>query len=232
MPVMSYECRHIMPSGAKCACVALKGKPYCYAHTRLHQFKAAPQIQPMDDLRLPVLEDRTAILSAIAMVTDALCSARIDTKRAGILLYSIQIASQNVDKADVMPFKTVETITQTDTGEELAPEKYICDKHKCAACPERDTCEFCELDEDEEQEEDEHGESKPVPRAVQSARSIVAAAVHRAMAAEGWTIPAVHGAASNAPRPMPNCALCNVSRAPSTGSNSLTTDNLKLTTRN
>ena len=31
---MSHECRHIMPNGAKCQATALRGKPYCYLHTR------------------------------------------------------------------------------------------------------------------------------------------------------------------------------------------------------
>jgi hypothetical protein len=158
MPQMSSECRHIMPSGVKCHAIALKGKPYCYAHTRLHRFTAAPPSDPMDTIQLGVLEDRHAILIAIAKVTDALCSGRLDTRRAGILLYSIQLATQNVDKSPVIPHETVEFMTETDTGEELGPANYICDDNKCAACPERHTCELCEIDEDEEEEEEKEKE--------------------------------------------------------------------------
>jgi len=49
-------CRHIMPSGAKCHAPALRGKPYCYYHTRLHRFTAAPPIEVDGNLRLPVLQ--------------------------------------------------------------------------------------------------------------------------------------------------------------------------------
>ena len=42
MSVFSTECRHIMPSGAKCHAMALRAMPYCYFHTRLHRFAAAP----------------------------------------------------------------------------------------------------------------------------------------------------------------------------------------------
>jgi hypothetical protein len=112
----------------------------------------------MDTIQLGVLEDRYAILIAIAKVTDALCSGRLDTRRAGILLYSIQLATQNVDKSPVIPHETVEFMTETDTGEELGPANYICDDNKCAACPERHTCELCEIDEDEEEEEEKEKE--------------------------------------------------------------------------
>ena len=93
---MSHECRHIMPYGAKCHAPALRGKPYCYFHTRLHRFAAEPPIAPDGALRLPILEDRSAIQIALAQVLDALCSFRLDPRRAGLLLYALQIASQNV----------------------------------------------------------------------------------------------------------------------------------------
>jgi hypothetical protein len=108
----------------------------------------------MDTIRLGVLEDRHAILVAIAKVTDAICSGRLDTRRAGLLLYSIQLSSQSADKSSVRAHETVEFMTESDTGEELGPSNYICDSNKCAACPERDTCEFCEIDEDEEEAEE------------------------------------------------------------------------------
>ena len=93
--VMSHKCRHIMPNGAKCHAPALRGKPYCYFHTRLHRFAAEPPIPPTDP-PAPLLEDRSAIQIALAQVLDALCSSRIDPRRAGLFLYALQIASQNV----------------------------------------------------------------------------------------------------------------------------------------
>ena len=91
-------CRPIMPSGAKCHAPALRGKPYCYYHTRLHRFTAAPPIEVDGNLRLGVLEDRSAIQIALAQVLDALYSGRLDPRRAGLSLYGIQIASQNVER--------------------------------------------------------------------------------------------------------------------------------------
>ena len=85
-----------MPNGANCDAPSLKDKPYCYFHTRLHRLTAQPPIGVMDDFRLPVLEDRSAIQIALAQVLDALCSSRIDTKKAGLMLYALQIASCNL----------------------------------------------------------------------------------------------------------------------------------------
>ena len=115
---MSHECRHIMPNGAKCHAQALRDKPYCYFHTRLHRFAAEPPIGVMDNIRFPVLEDRSAIQIALAQVLEALCSCRIDVRKGGLLLYALQIASQNVErKYEIIPRSTVESITQTDSGE-------------------------------------------------------------------------------------------------------------------
>ena len=138
---MSHECRHIMPNGAKCESPALRDKPYCYFHTRLHRFNAAQPIGVMDDFRLPVLEDRSAIQIALAQILDALCACRIDNRRAGIMLYALQIASQNVDRnQSIIPTTAVESITQTDTGDELAPEERICDPDDCPTCADRANC--------------------------------------------------------------------------------------------
>jgi hypothetical protein len=139
-----------MPNGAKCQAPALQGKPYCYFHTRLHRFTAEPPIGVMDTFRLPVLEDRSAIQVALAQILDALCSSRIDTRKAGLLLYALQIASQNVERdISIIPMTTVESITHTDTGEELAPEERICDPEDCPTCADRDTCEESYLKDDE-----------------------------------------------------------------------------------
>jgi hypothetical protein len=130
-----------MPSGAKCQAMALRGKPYCYFHTRLHRFAAAPPPGPMDSIKIPVLEDRSAIQIAIAQVLDALVSSRLDPKRAYLVLYAIQIASKNVErKCNIIPSLTEEDVTQTDTGDDLGEQVRVCD-----------TCD--DFDPDEEEEE-------------------------------------------------------------------------------
>ena len=98
MPFFSSKCRHLMTTGVNCQAMALKGKPYCYSHARLHGLKAEPPIRGMENLRLPVLIDHNAIQLARALVMDALASGRINTNYAGLIFYGIEIASQNIDR--------------------------------------------------------------------------------------------------------------------------------------
>ncbi|MGA2559639.1 MAG: hypothetical protein ABSF17_08170 [Terracidiphilus sp.] len=139
---MYYECRHIMPNGSKCRAPALTGKPYCYFHTHVHRLTSKPPIQPEEPLRLPVLEDHTAIQFAITQVLDALSSARLDPRRAGLFLFGIQIASRAMHRTYVpIPDHTVETVTQSESGDELAPEERICDvPEDCVECSDKDIC--------------------------------------------------------------------------------------------
>ncbi len=118
---MVPECRHIKTSGGKCGSPALRSQPYCYFHTR-HRERVAQQPSFLPDA-LANLEDRSAIQHAITQVAVALADHRLDTKRASILLYALQIASGNAkDSGQIVSSSAIEEFTRTDQGEELAPE--------------------------------------------------------------------------------------------------------------
>ena len=119
---MVPECRHIKTSGGKCGSPALRGKPYCYFHSRLKE-RTARTSRPYFVLQLPRLEDRGAIQLAIDEVVTALAAESIDTKRAGMLLYALQIASNNAKhREEIVSSNAVSEITHTEQGEEMAPE--------------------------------------------------------------------------------------------------------------
>ncbi len=146
-------CRHIMPNGTRCNSPALLGTPYCYFHTRLHRFAAEKSQGGEEPIKIPVLEDRTAIQMALAQVLNRLASSKLDTKRAGLFLYGLQIASQNVERReDIVPITAVRYLNHTSEGEELAPEECRCyDPEECAVCDKRETCDtFRPFDDDEE----------------------------------------------------------------------------------
>jgi hypothetical protein len=151
---MCNECRHIMPNGCKCNAPALRGKPYCYFHTRLHTYAKAPPRAPEEPLKLPVLEDRSAIQLALAQVFDALGSSRLDPRRAGLFLYGLQIASQNVERRGfIVPILAQHTVTQSASGDDLGPDLSTCPyPFKCFTC---DVAEGCpKYDPDDQEEED------------------------------------------------------------------------------
>jgi hypothetical protein len=107
-----------------------------------------------DDVNLPMLEDSASIQVAISQITAAFLSSRLDARHTGLLLYALQIASQNIDRAAPrINSEMVHSMTVTGEGDELAPEEEICEPGDCASCNRRDTCDDYEPDEDEEDEE-------------------------------------------------------------------------------
>ncbi len=139
---MGQECRHILASGEKCKALAMKEKPYCYFHARAHGLSAGAPNPAEGTLRFPVLEDQASIRLAIAQVIEAVNSGRLDPRRAGLILYGIQIAARTVpSKGSPLPKTPVVQVTQTDSGEDLAPAKNLCDiPHDCATCNQRNDC--------------------------------------------------------------------------------------------
>jgi hypothetical protein len=137
---------------------------YCYYHTRLHRLAnpsrptpatgpASPPVplpNATEPFKLPVLEDRTAIQVALSQILDGLASSKIDRHTAGLFLYGLQIASQNVErKHDILPYKAVESVTHTRDDDELAPELRVCESSDtCSTCDLRDTCKDFEPAED------------------------------------------------------------------------------------
>ena len=83
------RCEKVREDGTVCGSPKMKGYDYCYAHDRMRQVR--PQ-----KLALPALEDANSIQLAIMMVQKALIDDEISEKKAGLLLYSIQIAGANV----------------------------------------------------------------------------------------------------------------------------------------
>jgi hypothetical protein len=151
---MYQICRHVMPNGVQCGSPALRGKAFCYFHTRLHRRAKEPIPEKEEQLRFSVLEDRSAIQIAVADVLNAIASPNFDTRRAGHLLYGLQIASMNVQhNAFILQVNAVPSITQTPDGEDLAPEKFVCEADDdCSTCDIRDSCDDYEPEEEEENE--------------------------------------------------------------------------------
>jgi len=110
-----------------------------------------------DNINLPLLEDPASIQVAIHQITSAYLCSRLDARHTGLLLYALQIASQNIDRKTFhSDSEIVRSMTVTEEGDELAPEKEKCEPSDCASCHRRDTCddyypdeEDCDSDEDE-----------------------------------------------------------------------------------
>ncbi|MGA8740633.1 MAG: hypothetical protein WB561_05545 [Terracidiphilus sp.] len=154
---MYHECRHIMPSGKKCHSPALHNQAYCYYHNNLRRYSRPPV---GDNLSLSSIEDNRGIQIALTQVLTALNSPYMDTRRAGLLLYGLQIATQLANRTSGLePDEAVRTCDDS-TGAALAPGKTVCEPPRdCRNCTRQDTCENYEEEEVEEAEEprcDEH----------------------------------------------------------------------------
>ncbi len=94
-------------------------------------------------LDLPPHGDTSSIQFALTEVVQALAANELDPKRAGLLLYALQVASANVQKMRIPSSNAVRTVTYTDDGTPLAPQDYGYDVEDYE-------------DEEEEDEYDEH----------------------------------------------------------------------------
>ena len=92
---MIKECRFIKTNGLKCQSPAVRGSQFCYFHGRSRIVVTRPRAKDKA-LRLPPLQDNAAIHAALNQVLQELASGNIDTKRAGNLLYALQMAQQTI----------------------------------------------------------------------------------------------------------------------------------------
>ncbi len=85
------RCGWMREDGTACKSPRMRKDIYCYAHCQMRHARA-------ENLWLPALTDANAIQMAVMLVQRALIDDEISEKKAGLLLYSIQIAAANVDK--------------------------------------------------------------------------------------------------------------------------------------
>ncbi len=106
------QCEHIKANGEFCGSPALRGRHYCYFHLthigrRLHAERVhAQDVEQSVDagtlpLELPPFEDASSIQIALMQVVDAILHGRLDSKRAGLVLYALQTASSNLSNGAV-----------------------------------------------------------------------------------------------------------------------------------
>jgi hypothetical protein len=127
-----YQCRHIFTDGHRCGSPCLRREELCYYHhtTRRPIENPGERRARQSTFELPLPEDRSAIQRAIGEVLQRIAANEIDPKRAGLLLYGLQIASLNLPKAPETKFEPVEEIvTDTQYGT-LAPQTEVVEEQK------------------------------------------------------------------------------------------------------
>jgi hypothetical protein len=126
-----YQCRHIFTDGRRCSSPCLRQEEFCYYHHTTRKPVANPRQRRSrrSTFSLPLPEDRSAIQSSIGEVLQRIASNDIDPRRAGLLLYGLQIASLNLPKPQTTTkaaeSQTVEEITIDPTLGILAPRAEV-----------------------------------------------------------------------------------------------------------
>jgi hypothetical protein len=127
--IKRYQCRHIFTDGHRCGSPCLRREEFCYYHhtTRRPAGNTQNRGPEQAEFDISIPEDRSAIQSTIGEVLRRIARNEIDPKRAGLLLYGLQIASLNIARQaeparDTAP---VEEITADPELGTLAPRAEV-----------------------------------------------------------------------------------------------------------
>ena len=87
---LAPRCQHTKLNGSPCAAPARHGRNYCVFHDAAHTNLA--------DSALRMVEDAMSLQYALFQVMRLLTDKAVDTKRAALMLYALQIASSNLKR--------------------------------------------------------------------------------------------------------------------------------------
>ncbi len=93
---------HLHRLGRRCGSPCLRGEDLCYYHHTTRRPIANPRDRQSrrSEFDLPLPEDQSAIQLSIGQVLQRIAANQIDLRRAGLLLYGLQIASLNLPKPE------------------------------------------------------------------------------------------------------------------------------------
>ncbi len=97
-----FRCRHIFTEGRRCGSASLRAEQFCYFHHTTRRPAPRPRntaIALGDDFQIALPEDRHAIQHAIGEILRRVAANQLDSRRAALLLYGLQIASANLPRA-------------------------------------------------------------------------------------------------------------------------------------
>src|SRR5579864_8401531 len=114
---MAPRCQWVRQDGTSCGSPQMKQHIYCFAHMQMAEARTLM-------LMLPVAEDANAIQIGLMQIQKALIEDRISMKKAGLLLYSMQLALTNVGQTTFGKAKDEEMVRETvDEDEALSNQQ-------------------------------------------------------------------------------------------------------------
>jgi hypothetical protein len=123
---MAPRCRWVRQDGTSCRSPQMKQHIYCFAHMQMAEARALM-------LMLPPPEDANAIQIGLMRIQKSLIEDTISTKKAGLLLYSMQLALTNVGQTTFGQAKDEEMVRDTVDEEEAFSEKALSSQHSAVS---------------------------------------------------------------------------------------------------
>ncbi len=121
-----------MSSGRRCRAIRHNRTDYCFFHDK-HRDRVRKRYDPSYNLaNLPLLEDRASIQVALDETLRGLIKGNINDRKAGLLLYGIQIAFQNVRSLDKDMISADSLPSTTDDGDDDLPLVPLTDEEEAA----------------------------------------------------------------------------------------------------
>jgi hypothetical protein len=117
MADMAPRCQWVRQDGTSCRSPQMKQHIYCFAHMQMAEARTLL-------LMLPAPEDANAIQMGLMRIQKALIEDRITTKKAGLLLYSMQLALTNVGQTTFGQAKDEEMVRETVSEEESFSDQH------------------------------------------------------------------------------------------------------------
>jgi hypothetical protein len=112
---MAPRCQWVRQDGTSCGSPQMKQHIYCFAHMQMAEARDLM-------LRLPPPEDPNAIQVGLMRIQKAVIDDTISMKKAGLLLYSMQLALTNVGQTTFGQAKDEEMVRETVDEEEALSE--------------------------------------------------------------------------------------------------------------
>jgi hypothetical protein len=116
MADMAPRCQWVRQDGTGCGSPQMKQHIYCFAHMQMAEARDLM-------LRLPPPEDANAIQVGLMRIQKAVIEDTISMKKAGLLLYSMQLALTNVGQTTFGKAKDEEMVRETMSEEEAFSEQ-------------------------------------------------------------------------------------------------------------
>ncbi len=95
------RCQHIKINGDRCGAPALHERKFCRFHNCCGSVEfdiSTSAADPAAFFHLPTLEDAASIQATSTQVCEHLLHRRLDPKKAGVVLYGLQVALSNLDR--------------------------------------------------------------------------------------------------------------------------------------